>query len=163
MNLSISPATADDAGWVAELVGELLQEIMDATGGAQFHFDGEETRARASEFIQGGRYFAFIARDGEEINPLGLVCLYPSQALYAEGEFGTIAELYVRPAFRSQGVGGLLLDQARAFGAERGWKRLEVTTPPLPVFEKTLAFYEKQGFAVTGGRKLKTLLSMPLR
>jgi hypothetical protein len=44
------------------------------------------------------------------------------------------------------------------FGKARGWKRLEVTTPPLPQFEKTLAFYEREGFAITGGRKLKVLL-----
>jgi len=47
---------------------------------------------------------------------------------------------------------------ARAFGASKGWTRLEVTTPPLPAFERTLAFYEREGFAITGGRKLKTLL-----
>lgn len=31
-------------------------------------------------------------------------------------------------------------------------------TPPLPHFDKTLAFYEREGFAVTGGRKLKATL-----
>jgi hypothetical protein len=33
-----------------------------------------------------------------------------------------------------------------------------VTTPPLPQFDRTLAFYAKQGFAITGGRKLKAVL-----
>jgi hypothetical protein len=33
-----------------------------------------------------------------------------------------------------------------------------VTTPPLPPFEKTLAFYEREGFAIAGGRKLKVAL-----
>jgi len=42
--------------------------------------------------------------------------------------------------------------------ATRGWKRREVTTPPLPEFDRTLAFYPREGFAVTGGRTLKTLL-----
>jgi hypothetical protein len=51
-----------------------------------------------------------------------------------------------------------LLEQAVAFGASRGWTRVEVTTPPLPQFEKTLAFYEREGFAITGGRKLKRAL-----
>lgn len=46
-------------------------------------------------------------------------------------------------------------EQAKDFGISRGWTRLEVTTPPLPQFDKTLAFYERQGFANTGGRKLK--------
>jgi len=43
-------------------------------------------------------------------------------------------------------------------GATLGWKRLEVTTPPLPQFDNTLAFYEREGFAITGGRKLKLAL-----
>jgi len=29
---------------------------------------------------------------------------------------------------------------------------------PLPQFERTLGFYEREGFTVTGGRKLKTAL-----
>jgi GNAT superfamily N-acetyltransferase len=84
--------------------------------------------------------------------------LCESHALYAEGAFGTIPELYVRPEYRSQGLGRSLLSQAMAFGSSRGWKRLEVATPPLPEFDRTLAFYEREGFAVTGGRKLKLLL-----
>jgi hypothetical protein len=50
------------------------------------------------------------------------------------------------------------VEQAKRFGSSRGWKRLEVTTPPLPQFDKTLSFYEREEFAITGGRKLKVLL-----
>lgn len=157
MKISISPAEASDAGLMAELVGELLREIMDATGGAEFHFDLAEAQARAEDFLRRGVYFAFIAWSGDG-QPVGVACLYEGRALYAEGDFGTIAELYVRPVFRSRGIGGLLLDRARELGTARAWKRLEVTTPPLPLFQKTLAFYEKQGFAVAGGRKLKIVL-----
>ncbi len=42
------------------------------------------------------------------------------------------------------------------YTARRGnW--LGATTPLLPQFDKTLAFYVREGFSVTGGRKLKTL------
>jgi GNAT superfamily N-acetyltransferase len=84
--------------------------------------------------------------------------LYESYALYAEGIYGTIPELYVRPAYRSLGIGRRLVAGAKDYGAERGWTRIEVTTPPLPQFDRTLAFYERQGFAVSGGRKLRVLL-----
>lgn len=87
-----------------------------------------------------------------------VIALYESYALYAEGAFGTIPELYVRPGFRSKELGFQLIAQAKSFGRSRGWKRLEVTTPPLPEFDKTLAFYEREGFAITGGRKLKIAL-----
>ena len=152
----IKPATPDDAPVLAALVGALLQEIMDTLGSAEFHFSLDEATTRAEDFLERKRYFAFIAwEDGQAV---GLVCLYESHALYAEGDFGTISEFYVCPSYRSRGIGHLLLDEARKLGASKGWKRLEVTTPPLPLFQRTLAFYEKHGFAVAGGRKLKSLL-----
>ena len=46
------------------------------------------------------KYFVFVARDGIG-SAVGFVTLYESYALYAEGAFGTIPELYVRPAYRS--------------------------------------------------------------
>lgn len=136
------------------MVGELLDEIMNALGVRAFNFDLGETTARTREFLESGKYFVLLARAGRE--EAALLTLYESYALYAEGAFGTIPELYVRPAYRSKGVGRRLVAAARELGAERGWKRLEVTTPPLPAFDRTLKFYERAGFSVTGGRKLKT-------
>lgn len=153
----IQSATAADAPVVAEMVGELLAEIMRTIGAQAFNFDLAETTARLADFVEREKYFVFVARDGHG-REAGFVALCESHALYAEGVFGTIPELYVRPEYRSQGLGLHLLAQARAFGSSRGWKRLEVTTPPLPEFDRTLAFYEREGFAVTGGRKLKLLL-----
>ena len=155
--ITIKQATTDDAQHIAAMVGELLTEIMSDIGVQAFNFDLAETVARLREFLARGKYFVFVARDSHG-KVVGFVALYESYALYAEGSFGTIPELYVRPDYRSKGVGCRLLSEARLFGKARGWKRLEVTTPPLPQFEKTLAFYEREGFAITGGRKLKVLL-----
>lgn len=155
--ISIENATADDSHEIAVMVGELLNEIMNAIGVQAFHFDLEETTNRLKDFINREKYFVFVARE-DGGNAVGFVALYESHALYAEGSFGTMPELYVRPEFRSNHVGLRLVSQAKSFGGSRGWKRLEVTTPPLPQFEKTLAFYEREGFAITGGRKLKVVL-----
>ena len=87
--------------------------------------------------------------------PVGFLAITESRSLYAEGRFGVIQELYVQPAARGLGVGGALLARALGLARARGWTRLEVTTPPLPAFERTLAFYERHGFAVSGGRKLR--------
>jgi GNAT superfamily N-acetyltransferase len=155
--ITIEKATADDSHEIAVMVGELLSEIMDTIGVQAFNFNLEETTKRLEDFLNRDQYFAFIARqDGR--NSVGFVALYESYALYAEGSFGTIPELYVRPAFRSNHVGLRLVSQAKSFGTSRGWKRLEVTTPPIPQFDKTLEFYEREGFAITGGRKLKVAL-----
>jgi GNAT superfamily N-acetyltransferase len=153
-NTVIQRATSEDAPEIAVIAGELLDEIMNAINIQAFNFNLDETVLRLRDFIDQEKYFVFIARD-EDRRLIGFVALYESHALYAEGAFGTIPELYIRPPYRSRGIGRRLLQQARLFGNSRGWTRLEVTTPPLPQFDKTLAFYEREGFAITGGRKLK--------
>jgi len=152
----IRAATIDDVPQIAGMVGELLAEIMARIGEQAFNFDQAATTARLGTFISQEKYFVFAACDGE--TPVGFIALYESYALYAEGAFGTIPELYVRPGYRSKELGFQLISQAKAFGRSRGWTRLEVTTPPLPEFDKTLAFYEREGFAISGGRKLKIAL-----
>ncbi len=136
------------------MVGELLGEIMNAIGVQAFNFDLDETTTRLRDFLDQEKYFVFVARDAHH-QAVGFIAIYESYALYAEGAFGTIPELYVRSDRRSSGVGTQLLSRAKSFGESRGWRRLEVTTPPLPQFQKTLAFYEREGFTITGGRKLK--------
>lgn len=155
--IAIRCATINDAKNVAVMVGELLNEIMSAIGIHAFNFSLEETTDRLKDFLGREKYFVFVAESKNE-GMIGFIALYESHALYAEGTFGTIPEFFVRPAFRSQSVGLRLVEQAKAFGGSRGWKRLEVTTPPLPQFDKTIAFYEREGFAITGGRKLKAAL-----
>jgi GNAT superfamily N-acetyltransferase len=154
----IRAAGPDDADTVAALVGELLAEIITTIGVHAFDYDLPESRVRARDWLARGVYWAYVACTPDGTQPLGCITLYESHALYAAGTFGTIPEFYVRPAARSQGVGRALLDQARAHARTHGWKRLEVTTPPLPQYARTLAFYESQGFAVTGGRKMKVLV-----
>lgn len=152
----IRRATVQDAPQVAEMVGELLAEIMEAIGIQAFNFDLPTTINRLIDFLDQEKYFVFVACNGGV--PVGFIALYESYALYAEGAFGTIPELYVRPRYRSKQLGFQLVSQAKAFGRSRNWTRLEVTTPPHPQFDKTLAFYEREEFSISGGRKLKVAL-----
>jgi GNAT superfamily N-acetyltransferase len=155
MNLRIDHAQPDDAPIIAQMVGELLREITAMVGTSVFGFHEEETEARARSWMAEGKYNVLLARDGIQPESLGFLALYESFALYTEGAFGTIPEFYVRRAYRSQGVGTLLLSEAKRIGQSKGWRRLEVTTPPLPQFDGTLAFYQREGFSISGGRKLK--------
>jgi len=154
---TIRRATTGDAQEVAVMVCELLNEIMSAIGVQAFNVDLAETASRLKDFLESEKYFVLVARNGSGV-PAGFIALCESYALYAEGAFGTIPELYVRPEHRKIGLGLDLVSQAKAFGVSRGWTRLEVTTPPLPQFDRTLAFYEREGFAISGGRKLKVCL-----
>lgn len=156
--ISIARAKCDQADKIAVLVGDLLQEIMDRIGIYVFHFDLQETQERLADFITTEKNFVFIASHVTTGEIVGFVSVYEGYALYAEGAFGTMAELYVKPSYRSQGIGNMLIQSVKDFGNERGWKRLEVTTPPLPQFDATLAFYEREGFEISGGRKLKAVI-----
>lgn len=153
--VTTEPARPDDAPVIADMVGELLGEIMAAVGSPVFRFDRSETETRARTWLADGTYTVFLARDGATGEVLGFLALYQSYALYAGGRFGTIPELFVRPDRRSRGIGARLLSEAKRFAVLRRWTRIEVTTPPLPEFERTLNFYRRLGFSVSGGKKLK--------
>ncbi len=156
MSIRITQAQSSDAPLVAELVGELLQEIMAAIGTKAFEFSLAHTETRARGWLTDGSYTVLLAHEDE--TTAGFLALSECRALYAEGEFGIIPELYVRPVFRSHKVGTMLVAEAQRLARKRGWTRLEVTTPPLPQFDRTLAFYERQGFSISGGRKMKLSL-----
>jgi GNAT superfamily N-acetyltransferase len=155
MQLRIDHAVPDDAPVIAQMVGELLGEIMALAGTKTFGFHHDETEARARSWITDEKYRVLLAHDGVQPESLGFLALYESYALYTEGVYGTIPEFYVRPVHRSKGIGAALIGEARQFGQSKGWRRIEVTTPPLPQFDRTMAFYQREGFSISGGRKLK--------
>ena len=156
----ITPITSKHYPELSMMVGELLHEIMDMINEKTFNYNEKETEIRAKNLIERDKYWVFLAEAKESAEVVGFLSLYESYALYSEGPYGTIPELYVRPAWRSQHIGKSLLTKAREFSQAKGWGRLEVTTPPLPPFEKTLSFYQANGFEISGGRKLKLSMDM---
>lgn len=155
--MKVGLANIEEASEISKLVGSLLEEIMNTVGEKSFNFDIAVTTRRLIEAIENENYFVLVAKDDSGVI-VGCLTMYMSFALYAEGEFGTIAEFFVSDKNRSKGVGHLLCEEAKKFGVDKGWKRLEVTTPPVEEFSRTLEFYQKEGFAVAGGRKMKVLL-----
>jgi GNAT superfamily N-acetyltransferase len=159
MTPSVERADVSVAAAITALTGELLEEIQTAIGERVFRFDAARNQARLEGALESGRCVVFVARSHHGAGePLGFLALCEGFALYAEGCFGIITELYVRPPHRGRGLGSALLAAAREHGRHQGWSRLEVTTPPLPAFDRTLAFYEQEGFALSGGRKLFCLI-----
>lgn len=151
----VSQVGRDDYKDVSIMVGELLNEIMLKIDRDVFNYDQSETEERISQLVKQGKYWVFIAKDIATNENIGFVSLYESYALYAEGAYGTMPELFVRKDYRSHEVGKLLLESVTDFAQQKQWNRIEVTTPPLPQFGRTLQFYENNGFEVSGGRKLK--------
>lgn len=137
------------------MVGDLLNEIMEKIDSKVFNFNPKETEERARSLIKDGKYWVFVAEDSKSKDIIGFVSLYESYALYSEGSYGTIPELFVKNNWRSKSVGQELLIKVSEFAKEKGWHRIEVTTPPLPEFDRALSFYKNNGFEITGGKKLK--------
>ncbi len=158
MKIDVEQARPDDAMRVADMAGELLTEIMAVIGERAFGVNPATTTSQARDWLVNGHSVMWLAHDREHREVLGFVAAYECYALYAGGVFGTISELYVRRSYRAQGVGSALLDETRRFASAKGWTRLEVTTPPLPAFDRTVRFYARHGFTVTGGRKMKVAL-----
>ncbi len=155
MNIEIKPVVQEDYLDLSIMVGELLNEIMTEINNNAFNYDQTKTLKRAKDLISRDKYWVYVAKDTRLGANVGFISIYESYALYAEGAYGTIPELYVRPSSRSKGIGKQLLEEASRFAVNKDWKRLEVTTPPLPEFERTLNFYLSNEFEVSGGKKLK--------
>ena len=153
MSVAIYLAVQTDAALVAEMAVALTSEIMERTGIKHFNVNLGDTAALCERLITSGSYTALIA--AEPSGPVGFAGLCESHALYTEGTFGIIQEFYVVPRSRSTGVGAALLKASVAQARSRGWRRLELCTPPLPEFQQSLTFYERNGFEITGGRKMK--------
>ena len=92
---TIKRAILGDTQDVAVMVGELLNEIMQAIGVKAFNFNLTATITRLQDFITHEKYYVFIGREGSG-KAAGFIALYESYALYAEGAFGTIPERWSR-------------------------------------------------------------------
>lgn len=153
MNIRIEKLSIVDSDMAFDWVTRLLRELGEE-GEELGELDTERVRTEWKQ--RQDKYHVFVAKksDGEAV---GILTLSVAFAIYANGEYGVIDEMYVDPPYRSAGVGALLIQAARHFGKEQGWKRIDVTAPESERWKRTRRFYEKLGFVFTGP-KLKLLL-----
>jgi GNAT superfamily N-acetyltransferase len=134
--MEIRLAECSDAHVVADLVLALLVELSEnqPSGSTQ------PALARlASVLLKEETIVALLAENAGEA--FGVAVLNPCASLYA-GRFAEITELYVKPGFRSVGIGRKLIEAAVSVAGARSWSRLEVGTPELPAWTRTAAFYK---------------------
>jgi GNAT superfamily N-acetyltransferase len=141
---------------IARLAVCLTNEIIERTGISHFDVDVPQAIRLCQDYLENGLYTVVAALDGDEIVGFGALC--ESHSLYAEGAFGIVQEFYVQPAYRSKGVGRQLIETLREVARQKSWTRLELCTPPVPEFKRTVAFYQDNGFEITGGYKMKCVL-----
>lgn len=142
---------------VARLAVCLTNEIIERTRIKHFDVDIPLAESLCSKFMSQGQYTVVGALDGNQVVGFGALC--DSHSLYAEGSFGIVQEFYVIPEYRSKSVGGNLLGAIIELAKSKGWIRLELCTPPVPEFDRTVAFYKENGFEITGGYKMKHVIA----
>lgn len=157
MEINFRIATEHDADLIGSLVMDLTTEICELTNTAHFDIDLPSTVKRCKKLMNEGHYAAIIGSQNEI--PIAVVTLSETYALYAGGKIGIIQEFYISSDFRSSGIGSMLIKQVEAYGNQHEWSCIELCTPPLPEFERTLAFYQKNGLRAVGGRKMRLALS----
>ena len=153
MNISFRVATVNDVEIIAAWVVDLTSEICALTHAQHFDIDLNGTIERCHELIGEGHYAAIIA-ECENV-PIAVVTMTETYALYVAGKIGLIQEFYVTPEYRSSGVGSMLIEQVQQYAKQQKWSCIELCTPPLPEFESTLSFYQKNGLMPVGGRKMR--------
>ena len=147
-------AALPDAPCVARFVDALLMELSGSSPSYN------ERLATANRLLAlPDRIFGFLALEQQE--PIGVMMISESAAIYAGGLFGVITELYVVPRKRSAGAARMLVDAGATLGRQRCWNRIEVGAPHQPAWERSLKFYLRAGFAEIGPR-LQLLLPPPL-
>ena len=150
-NISIRSAKPENIPQVAEFVDSLLFELNNK----KVELDHDKMSRTCTELISSSSHKAFIAFYGEK--EVGMAGLVQSVAIYTQGPFGVINELYVIPEYRSLGVGKLFIDAITAYGEEKGWSRIEVGALSRESWQRTIDFYLKEGFVEIGPRLRKYL------
>ena len=143
----------EQAEEIANLAVCLTNEIIERTGTKHFDIDVPLAIELCKNYVSNGLYNVIAAFDAGNIVGFGAMC--ESHSLYAEGPFGIIQEFYVMPEYRSKDVGKGLIQEIIKFAKTNEWKRLELCTPPIPEFDRTVEFYQSNGFEITGGYKMK--------
>ncbi|MDU0354391.1 GNAT family N-acetyltransferase [Paraglaciecola aquimarina] len=149
-------ATLGDAVVIAELVCALTQEITSATG-ADLVDQLPQTSELCKRLMGQGEYAAFLAIAEQEV--VAIATFTETYALYAGGKMGVIQECYVRPEHRGEKIGARLLAHVKQYGKHQSWACIELCTPPLPAYSRTLNFYQQNGLVPVGGRKMREMLT----
>ena len=147
----IEKASAIHVNVISDFVARLLSEL-DGKQYSRFDFF-KTTEALMNDAAT--PYTVFLAKCESEY--IGFISIVECRAIYAQGKYGVIQEMYIDSQNRSTGVGKRLLDCVAEYGRLEQWTRLEVTAPHAIKWKRTVQFYKKHDFVEIGPRLKKTL------
>ena len=136
------PAVDGDAAAIALLATQLgyASDAVQVTARLALLKDHPDIRALVAE------------QDGRVVGLMGLM-VFP--AFHRDGLHGYVTAMVVDETARGGGIGAALLKAGEAWFAERGVKRVNLTTALHR--EDAHLFYEKNGYTFTGKRYTKIL------
>ena len=137
---TVRRAELADAGAVGRLLHDFNTEYDDITPGP------EALAERVRELIASGETIVLLAGGGPE----GLAVLRFRPALWTSGLECYLAELYVVPNRRGQGLGRALMETALAVAREEGADSMDLGTGDDDVAARAL--YESLGFSNREGK-----------
>ena len=147
-DFTIRIATPADYDAVGRLTWDLIHELSPEWTAERSKVSFVETSNRLlSESIN---FWALVAEFNDEI--IATLNINECAAIYAGGAFGEISEFYIKPEFRSKGIGARLIEAAKLFSADKSWTLLEVGAPSPDEWQRTIDFYLKNGFTTIGPR-----------
>ena len=127
-------ATPDDAEAVAQMLHDFNVEFDTPTPGVTFLIE------RCRELIDAEETTVVLGGDP----PLGLGVLFFRPSLYSRGFEAYLAELYVVPDRRDEGIGGAIMATAIKLSRERGSTEMQIGVDEPDI--DTRRFYERLGF-----------------
>ena len=127
-------ATPDDAETVARMLHEFNVEFETPTPGVEF------LTARCRDLLAAEEMTVVL---GDE-PPWGLGVLFFRPSLWSDGHEVYLAELYVVPDRRDEGIGGAIMATAMDLSRERGATDMQIGVDEPDV--DTRRFYERLGF-----------------
>lgn len=127
-------AGPDDAATVARMLHDFNVEFDTSTPGVEF------LTSRCRELLAAEEMTVVLG--GEP--PLGLGVLFFRPSLWSDGQEVYLAELYVVPDRRDEGIGGAIMATAMALSSERGATDMQIGVDEHDV--DTRRFYERLGF-----------------
>ena len=139
MDLRIRPATPEDAGAIAEIYNQGIEERQ-----ATFE-TGAQSDQDVARILNRGQEPFLVAHDDERVLGWARVITYSDRPCYAGvGE----ASLYVHRAARGRGVGRRLLRALAAEAERRGhWKLIGLI---FPENRPSVALFESEGYLRVG-------------
>ncbi|MFY9265712.1 MAG: GNAT family N-acetyltransferase [Solirubrobacterales bacterium] len=126
-------ATADDADVVAQLLDDFNNEFDEPSPGPA------ALALRIRELLTAGDTEVLIGEDGD-----GLAVLRFRLSIWTQGLECYLAELYVKPVRRGQGLGRALMNESIECARQRGSDYMELGTSETDVAARGL--YESLGF-----------------